>query len=827
MWVMTSETSGLRRRSEVLRTMSSSTSCGVSPTTESSPVAGMEMRPSGRTVRCMFRSGWYSNRTSNSSPTVMRYSGAASGVAGGRSAAGGGPGTGARRPQPTLLARSKSHATVRRLIGSWLRPSPSRGVFPSPSESSLPGHASPGECSDPVDQRDRKLDARASAQKVEQNPHAPPLGAGALDHGHQARQRADHILLPPRLLSHRIPPTLGGGGFSARSGRIERRPDEAHTRAAAVQFQCHGAIATSPEAPDFHGLSIKGAWLRISHGCGRRARPLIAPDEGRGLFAPAARACSAATPCRVARDRRAERAATQRPAGRASQVCAVSSAPGGERLAVLGPSPQPIVLAPQPVELHLAVQGGGVDERVLGGEVDAPAVLPQHVRQVVALGAAQELLQGHLVVVVRVPAVAPAGPLLADAAVPGQVDLADHRTARAQDRPLDHVAELAHVTRPGVAHELGERLVREAVDALLAGHLAVPQELADEQRDVLDALAQRRNAQRHDVDAVVEVLPHPSLRHELGQVHVGRADDPHVHLDAAVRAELLDLPLLEHAEQLELHVERDALDIVEKERAAARQLDLAHAVVNRARERAALVAEELALEQRVGERGAVDGDEAAVLPLALEVNRPRRELLARPRLAVDQDRRVVLREHADRLEDLVHHAVAAHHVGERVAVRELAAEVVDLVEEATLLEDLLGREEDFLLLEGLGDVVARPLLDRLDGALDARVARDHDHVEIGPPVADLPGEPDAVGAGDLEVHDRQREVLLAEEPQRLGGVARAADEVALGGVELLELPADEGIVVDDQDACFHAQDLMSSAAGRRRRGARRRPARSP
>src|SRR5207249_9116166 len=107
-------------------------------------------------------------------------------------------------------------------------------------------------------------------------------------------------------------------------------------------------------------------------------------------------------------------------------------------------------------------------------------------------------------------------------------------------------------------------------------------------------------------------------------------------------------------------------------------------VVDRAGERPALVAEELALEERVREGGTVDGDEAAALALTLEVDRARRELLAGARLAVDEDGRVVLRQHADRLEDLVHDAVAAHHVGERVAIGELAPEVADLVEQPPL-----------------------------------------------------------------------------------------------------------------------------------------------
>src|SRR5262249_52889160 len=154
-------------------------------------------------------------------------------------------------------------------------------------------------------------------------------------------------------------------------------------------------------------------------------------------------------------------------------------------------------------------------------------------------------------------------------------------------------------------------------------------------------------------------------------------------------------------QQLELHVERDALDLVEEEGTAARQLDLPHPIVHGAGERAAFVAEELALEQRVRKGRTIDGHEAAILTLSLVVDGACGELLARPRFTVDEDGGVVVRQHADRLEDLVHDAVTTHHVREGVAVRELATEVVDLLEQPALLQDLLRGEEDLLLLERL------------------------------------------------------------------------------------------------------------------------------
>ena len=77
----------------------------------------------------------------------------------------------------------------------------------------------------------------------------------------------------------------------------------------------------------------------------------------------------------------------------------------------------------------------------------------------------------------------------------------------------------------------------------------------------------------------------------------------------------------------------------------------------RAGERAALVAEELALDQRRRERAAVDDDEPAVPPRAALVDSPGDELLAGARLAEQEHRGVGRRD----LLDLV------HHVAERIA----------------------------------------------------------------------------------------------------------------------------------------------------------------
>ena len=68
-------------------------------------------------------------------------------------------------------------------------------------------------------------------------------------------------------------------------------------------------------------------------------------------------------------------------------------------------------------------------------------------------------------------------------------------------------------------------------------------------------------------------------------------------MDLLAAAHALDDAVLQEAQQLGLQRQRHVADLVEEQRAAVGQLDLADGLLRRARERALLVAEQLALEQ--------------------------------------------------------------------------------------------------------------------------------------------------------------------------------------------------------------------------------------
>src|SRR5207249_9534914 len=82
-------------------------------------------------------------------------------------------------------------------------------------------------------------------------------------------------------------------------------------------------------------------------------------------------------------------------------------------------------------------------------------------------------------------------------------------------------------------------------------------------------------------------------------------DDPHVDPDDLAAADPLDLPLLQKPQQLHLEWHAHLGDLVEEQRAAVGQLESALTLDVGARVSAFLMAEQLGLEQRLGDGATV------------------------------------------------------------------------------------------------------------------------------------------------------------------------------------------------------------------------------
>ena len=117
-----------------------------------------------------------------------------------------------------------------------------------------------------------------------------------------------------------------------------------------------------------------------------------------------------------------------------------------------------------------------------------------------------------------------------------------------------------------------------------------------------------------DFEAIEEILSEPPLVHVLREVAIRGRDDSRIELPLAIFADASDLVLLERAKELHLQGQRHLADLVEEQCALVGCLEQTGTVLDRAGERAARVTEQLALEERLWQRTAVDRDERSAGP---------------------------------------------------------------------------------------------------------------------------------------------------------------------------------------------------------------------
>src|SRR5262245_8144751 len=105
------------------------------------------------------------------------------------------------------------------------------------------------------------------------------------------------------------------------------------------------------------------------------------------------------------------------------------------------------------------------------------------------------------------------------------------------DQAFDKVAEFADVAWPGIAKQDFESTVTEFAGAFAVSGAEFVQEMTGEDGDVFLAIAQRRNEEGNDVEAIEKILAETAVGDFLFEVFVGGGYDPDVDADSLVRAD--------------------------------------------------------------------------------------------------------------------------------------------------------------------------------------------------------------------------------------------------------------------------------------------------
>ena len=121
----------------------------------------------------------------------------------------------------------------------------------------------------------------------------------------------------------------------------------------------------------------------------------------------------------------------------------------------------------------------------------------------------------------------------------------------------------------------------------------LPDEMADQQRNVLTPSPAEGQPNRKNAQPVEEIASKLMLQPRLGQIAVCRRDQPHVHSNRAIASQAFEFLVLKHTQQFGLKLQRNLADFVEEQSSTVRQFHAPDLLAYGSGERAFFVTEQV------------------------------------------------------------------------------------------------------------------------------------------------------------------------------------------------------------------------------------------
>jgi hypothetical protein len=210
------------------------------------------------------------------------------------------------------------------------------------------------------------------------------------------------------------------------------------------------------------------------------------------------------------------------------------------------------------------------------------------------------------------------------------------------------------------------------------------------------------------------------------------------------------------------------------------------------------VAEELGLEQRLGDGGAVDGDERAVLARAERVKRSGKQLLAGAALSFEEHGGIGAGRAVQVLQHGAQRGIVADDARCAALLGQLLAQHHVLGEHAPVRQRSGHHQREVIGVHRLGQELHRPFLHGGHGVLDAAVGGHHHHLQIRVEFLGGAQHAEAVAVRELEIGEHHGGPRLAHLLDGLALVARFHHGVPLRFERKAQHRAQRVLVLDEE-----------------------------
>jgi hypothetical protein len=213
----------------------------------------------------------------------------------------------------------------------------------------------------------------------------------------------------------------------------------------------------------------------------------------------------------------------------------------------------------------------------------------------------------------------------------------DQITRAHDDGTLDDVFQLANVSRPAMALQCVDRVSSQTqIFSALALCVAL-NEIAGEHRHVAVSIAERRKLDSGNVESVKQIGAEVVVLDSPLERCIGSRDDARVQRLLVRAAEPSKATIFDNAEKFCLQLERELRHLVQKDRPVIRYFEESAFERFSVGESTGLMTEQLALQKRLRNRGAVDRYEWLRRAWTRCVDTAREELFAGASFSDEQD----------------------------------------------------------------------------------------------------------------------------------------------------------------------------------------------
>ena len=330
--------------------------------------------------------------------------------------------------------------------------------------------------------------------------------------------------------------------------------------------------------------------------------------------------------------------------------------------------------------------------------------------------------------------------------------------------------------------------------------------------NIVDALSQGRELQRHDVKPKKQIFPKRALVDFLFQVAIGRGNQPEIHGNIVLAPQAFEGAFLKDAKQLGLHGRIQVPDFIQEQRAAFSLFAESGFSLGGAGKGPAFIPEQFAFKEFLGNGRAIHADKRRVTSGAVVMQDAGDEFFARAGFTLKQNGRLcVFTQFPDLSHQFPHAGAVRDEILERITAGTALAFKTDPATKGQIVNRAFDNRTHSGQIHAFNQKVIRPQAHGFHGVFNGPVGRQQDNQCLRGFRPDMFEGFEAGHARHFQIEeDDVGNVVVQSFEKRFSGV-KASHLVPAASEPAGNRRTNDLIIIRDKNRCVHIRPTLRVA----------------